>query len=51
MVGYVWAGGMDHCELVVERMADGTFQFTAGYNDYSNKVIWPKTLGKNSPTN
>jgi len=41
-VGYVWMGGMDHTELYVERMADGNFQFTARYNDESNKVIWPK---------
>ena len=41
-VGYVWMGGMDHTELYVERMSDGNFQFTAKYNDYSNKVIWPK---------
>jgi preprotein translocase subunit SecE len=45
-VGYVWMGGMDHTELFVERMADGSFQFTAGYNDESNKVIWPKTPNK-----
>jgi hypothetical protein len=43
-VGYVWMGGMDHTELNVERMADGSFQFTAMYNDESNKVIWPKKL-------
>ena len=42
-VGYVWMGGMDHTELYVERMADGSFRFTAMYNDESNKVIWPKT--------
>jgi hypothetical protein len=47
-VGYVWAGGMDHCGLLVKRIEDGTFQFTAGYNDYSNKVIWPKNIITNS---
>ena len=51
-VGYVWMGGMDHTELGVERMADGSFQFTAMYNDASNKVIWPKTPHtNNSQTN
>jgi hypothetical protein len=41
-VGYVWAGGLDHTELFVERRLDGNFQLTAVYNDFSNKVIWPK---------
>jgi hypothetical protein len=41
-VSYVWMGGMDHTELLAERLADGQFQFTAVYNDYSNRVIWPK---------
>jgi hypothetical protein len=41
-VSYIWAGGLDHTELYVERMVDGSFQFTAMYNDESNKVIWPK---------
>lgn len=51
-VGYVWMGGMDHTELYVERMTDGNFQFTAMYNDYSNKVIWPKIPNtNNSQTN
>ena len=51
-VGYVWAGGLDHTELYVERLIDGSFQFTAGYNDKSNRVIWPATSNiKNSPTN
>lgn len=42
-VSYVWIGGLDHTELYVKRMADGMFQFTAIYNDESNRVIWPKT--------
>jgi len=41
-VGYVWMGGMDHTALFVKRMTDGGFQFTAMYNDQSNKVIWPR---------
>jgi hypothetical protein len=44
-VGYVWMGGMDHTELFVEQMPDGKFQFTATYNDESNRVIWPKNVG------
>jgi hypothetical protein len=51
-VGYVWVGGFEHTSLVVERMTDGGFQFTAEYSDESNKVIWPKTLNtNNSQTN
>lgn len=42
-VGYVWMGGFDHTALLVKRLADGSFQFTARYNDKSNRVIWPKT--------
>jgi hypothetical protein len=41
-VDYVWVGGMDHTILYVERMANGSFQLTAEYNNYSNRVIWPK---------
>jgi hypothetical protein len=41
-VGYVWMGGMDHTELLVEQMPNGKFQFTATYNDQSNRIIWPK---------
>jgi hypothetical protein len=41
-VNYVWMGGMDHTYLHVERLADGQFQFTAIYDDESNRVIWPK---------
>ena len=41
-VGYVWMGsGFDHTELVVQKIEDGSFQFTARYNDNSNRVIWP----------
>jgi hypothetical protein len=42
LIDYVWMGGMDHTDLYVERMADGSFQVTAEYNDYSNHVIWPR---------
>jgi hypothetical protein len=42
LVDYVWLGGMDHTELYVERFADANFQVTAVYNNYSNRVIWPK---------
>ena len=45
-VSYIWLGGLEHTSLEVERMTDGSFQFTAEYNDESNKVIWPKTLNK-----
>jgi hypothetical protein len=41
-VRYVWMGGMDHTELEVDRLADGTFRFIAHYNDYRSEVIWPK---------
>ena len=51
-VSYVWVGGFEHTSLEVERMTDGSFKFTAEYNDESNKVIWPKTLNtNNSQTN
>ena len=41
-VGYIWMGGMDHTGLFIKRLTDGSFQFTARYNDESNRVIWPK---------
>jgi hypothetical protein len=51
-VSYVWLGGLEHTSLEVERMTDGSFRFTAEYNDESNRVIWPKTPEpKNSQTN
>lgn len=40
-VSYVWLGGLDHTELVVQRMSDGSFTFTAHYNDISSRKIWP----------
>lgn len=46
-VSYVWMGGMDHTELLVEKLANGSFQFTARYDDESNRVIWPKTPNTN----
>jgi len=39
-VDYVWLGGMDHTILYVQRMTNGSFQLTAEYNNYSNRVIW-----------
>jgi len=39
-VSYVWMGGLDHTELDVEKMDNGAFQFNAGYNDYSNKLLF-----------
>ena|SRR5580692_6473720 len=51
-VDYVWVGGMDHTILYVERLTNGSFQLTAEYNNYSNRVIWPKTAnGKNLQSN
>ena len=41
-VDYVWMGGFEHTSLNVERLANGQFQFTAVYNDESNRVIWPR---------
>lgn len=38
---YVWLGGMDHTYLEVRRTAEGSFCFTAHYNDEHSKVIWP----------
>jgi len=45
-VDYVWMGGMDHTELEVDRLPDGSFQFIAQYNDYKSEVIWPKRPNK-----
>ena len=51
-VSYVWMGGMDHTELLVEKLGNGSFQFTARYDDESNRVIWPKMVSVNlSQTN
>jgi hypothetical protein len=41
-VRYVWVGGMDHTELEVDRLPDGTFRFIAHHNDARSEVIWPK---------
>ena len=41
-VAYVWMGGFDHTMLHVEQLTNGQFEFTAVYNDGSNRVIWPK---------
>jgi trehalose-6-phosphate synthase len=41
-VDYVWVGGMDRTDLSVYRMTNESFQVTAFYNIYSNRVIWPK---------
>jgi hypothetical protein len=41
-VDYVWMGGFDHTMLHVEQLTNGQFQFTAIYNDASNRVLWPK---------
>jgi hypothetical protein len=41
-VNYVWMGGFDHTMLHVERLNNNQFEFTAIYNDESNRVIWPK---------
>ena len=40
-VGYVWMGGMDHTALFVERMSDGSFKFTARYNDAEERILTP----------
>jgi hypothetical protein len=44
-VRYVWMGGMDHTELEVDRLPDGSFRLVAHYNDYKSQVIWPKGGG------
>ena len=41
-VDYVWMGGFDHTMLCAERLTNGQFQFSAIYNDASNRVIWPR---------
>jgi hypothetical protein len=41
-VSYVWVGGLDHTELQIHRLENGSFQFVAQYNDARSKVIWPK---------
>jgi hypothetical protein len=42
-VNYVWMGsGFDHTMLHVERLNNNQFEFTAIYDDESNRVIWPK---------
>jgi len=43
-IDYVLVGGMDRTDLSVERMTNGSFQVTAFYNIYSNRVIWPKSV-------
>jgi len=42
IISYVWMGGLDHAELEIHRLEDGSFQFVAQYNDAQSKVIWPK---------
>jgi hypothetical protein len=41
-VSYMWVGGIDHTELQVHRLENGSFQLVAQYNDVRSKVIWPK---------
>ncbi|PYJ07500.1 MAG: hypothetical protein DMF06_15525 [Verrucomicrobia bacterium] len=41
-VNYVWMGGMDHTYLEVKRLSNGTFRFTARYDEAESKVIWPR---------
>jgi hypothetical protein len=36
-VSYVWLGGLDHTELRVHRLMDGSFEFVAQYNDETPK--------------
>ena len=52
-VCYVWMGGFDHTELIVERMENGSFKLTARYNDEKErviKVVGPETTNANSST-
>ena len=42
-VAYLWMGGMDHTELVIERQQDRGFRVTAGYSDNNRRVIWQGT--------
>ncbi|MBA3544555.1 MAG: hypothetical protein H0T83_08980 [Chthoniobacterales bacterium] len=41
-VRYVWMGGVDHTELEIDRLPDGSFRFIAHYSDVQSEVIWPK---------
>src|ERR1700675_1081739 len=47
-VRYVWMGGMDHTELEVDRLPDGSFRLVAHYSDAKSDVIWPKANTKKS---
>lgn len=41
-VRYTWLGGMDDTALVVQKMADGSFECTAIYDEQRRSVVWPK---------
>lgn len=41
-VSYIWLASMDRTELLLQRQADGSYEFTARYDDEDSRVIWPK---------
>jgi hypothetical protein len=42
-VRYVWLGGIDHTNLYISKVRDGTFEVVAHYNDKTPGVrLWPK---------
>ena len=41
-IRYLWMGGLDHTELEVDRLSDGSFKLIAHYNDEKSEVIWPR---------
>jgi len=41
-VSYIWLASMDRTELEVKHEDDGSYQFTARYDDDHIRVIWPK---------
>jgi hypothetical protein len=58
-IGYVWVVRVAPTELLVERMNNGCFMFTARYNEREERIIktvWPETVSTNKsesllPTN
>jgi hypothetical protein len=41
-VSYMWMGGFNHVGLRVQRLEDGSFEFTGQYSDNNIKKLWPK---------
>ncbi len=41
-VEYIWIGGFEHTSLEIKKDGKRGFIFTAKYNNFKSKVIWPK---------